>query len=411
MSSNRRSYILHTATLLLAVGSLAAFAAVPNPPPQVCLGSKCATTPVASSGTMKWHPGHYAQSDFYFTPSNLNATYADIDRMAAVLDGQGNPRFKGYMIQFHWADIEPTTQGTYSSAQITAINSVLSRLTTHYQYNGVTVPFRLMIRIRVESQGGTGGLPSYIVSGISGQGSDAVSASGSAGPGGYAAALWRAPVMNAYIKMASYLGSLYDASPYVEMFQALEETSIAYDGPPGDYSGSAFYTQVQNLVSGISPSWPTTIKSFGPNFGPNNTDQSWLNNAVAYASTKSWAAGGSDLLVPNNETWGELAFYNGTGGNGTDYRGKMPCVIGIEDDVYLWTSQTSAGDESYAYNTLHPSHMVWMIFPEAAYSSIAGKASQWWETGTVPALQAVNFRIAASGLACPTDYSGNCNVN
>ncbi|MGH9640831.1 MAG: hypothetical protein ACRD3Q_00250 [Terriglobales bacterium] len=410
MSSDRRSYILPTAALLFALGSLAAFAAVPNPPPQLCLGSKCATTPVASSGKMKWHPGHYAQSDFYLTSSTLSATYADIDRMAAVVDSSGNPRFKGYMVQFHWSDIEPTTQGSYSSTEIGLINSVLTRLTTNYKYNGTTVPFRLMIKVRVEVGNN---LPAYITSGISGLGSDAVTCTGS-GPGSYAPALWRAPVMNAYAKMLGYLGSLYDSNPYVETIVALEETSIDYTSPPSDFSGAAFYAQLQHLVTVLGTSWPTTVKTFYPNFGPTGTDETWINTAMAYAHANGWGGGGPDLLTATGgegETWGELAFYNGKGGSGTDYRGSMPFVIGVEDDVYLWTSQTSASDEAYMYNTLHPTHAVWAIFPQATYSSIAGTASQFWETGTVPALQAVDFRVAASALACPANYTTGCNTN
>jgi hypothetical protein len=410
MRSAIRSRIFQIAISLSALVPVAGTAAVPNPPPQICVGSKCATTAVASTSKLKWHPGHYVQSDFYLTASTLAATYADIDRMAAVVDGSGNPRFKGYMVQFHWSDIEPTSQGAYSSTEVGLINSVLNRLTTNYKYNGVTVPFRLMIKVRVEVGNN---LPAYITSGISGLGADAVTCTGS-GPGSYAPALWRAPVMNAYAKMLSYLGGLYDSNPYVEGIVALEETSINYTSPPSDFSGSAFYAQLQNLVSVLNTSWPTSVKTFYPNFGPTGTDQSWINTAMAYAAANGWGAGGPDLLTVSGgegETWGELAFYNGTGGTGTDYRGSMPYVIGIEDDVYLWTSQTSAGDEAYAYSTLHPTHVVWSIFPQAIYSSIAGNSSQWWETGTVPALQSQNFRMAASALSCPTNYKNGCNTN
>jgi hypothetical protein len=104
MSSAIRLRILQLAILLPSFSpmcSIVAAATVPDPPPQICLGSKCITT---TGPKMKWHPGHYAQSDFYLTPSTLSQTYADIDRMAAVVDGSGKPRFKGYAVQFQRDD-------------------------------------------------------------------------------------------------------------------------------------------------------------------------------------------------------------------------------------------------------------------------------------------------------------------
>jgi hypothetical protein len=365
----------------------------------------------AGGTAIKWHPGHYTQSDFYMTTSpSSDGTFDDIDRMAAVVDGSGNPRFKGYMIQFHWSDIEPTTQGSYSAAMVTAINAVRTRLQTNYTYNGVVNPFRLMIRLRVEAGNH---LPAYITSGISGLGSDAVACTGS-GPGSMAPAFWRAPVMSAYINMLNYLGSLYDSDLHVEAIAALEEASIAYTSPPGDYSGAAFYAQFQNMVNGLS-SWPTTLKTPNLNFGPTGTNQAWVNTATEFLAPKlGWGIGGPDVLTATGgygETWGELAFYGGSGSDSINRQGHTSEIIGIEDDVYLWTAQTSAGDESYGYSTLHPTHMVWMIFPESEYSGVAGNSSQWWETGTVPALQAVNFRLAASALPCPSAYNSvGCNT-
>lgn len=346
------------------------------------------TTAIAS---IKFNPGHYGQGDLTMSTSpQTDGTFANMDRMAAA-----DARFAGYCIQIAWSGLQTTLNGALVSAMVSAINAVRTRLQTNYAQ-----PKRLIIKIRVETYGGP--LPSFITSGISGLGTDAFSInSGSAS----APALWRAAVMNAYINMLNQLGVLYDADPYVEALVALEETSLAYDVPPGDFSGAAFYTQLQALINALS-SWPNTIKACYPNFGPTGTNQAWINTAITYASTKSgWAAGGPDLLVPaTGESWGELQFHGGAGSDGLNYQGRMPCIIGIESDVYLWLAQTSAGDESYGFSTLHPTHMLWSVLPQSIYQPLGiGNASQWWETGTLPALQAQNFRIASSAQSRPAN--------
>jgi hypothetical protein len=117
------------------------------------------------------------------------------------------------------------------------------------------------------------------------------------------------------------------------------------------------------------------------------------------ANAQGWAGGGPDVLtgVSYAQSAGEQCFQGTIGG--VNYLGKMGFMIEVQNDVYQWVNQTSAGDESYCYNTLKPTHLTWIIILTGQAGG-AGNASQFWDgaTGTVASLQAVNFRFANTAI-------------
>ena len=102
----------------------------PNPPRQICVNGQCASTPVttpppsgASSGKIKWNPGHYMASYTVLfggrSASFVQTETDDLNNQDAIV---------GYRMLVTWAALEPT-EGNYD---FSAIDATLQRLKTAY---------------------------------------------------------------------------------------------------------------------------------------------------------------------------------------------------------------------------------------------------------------------------------------
>lgn len=417
-----------------------AVAAQPQAPPRLCIdGSNCVnsvSTPVTSTppatvttGAMKWHPGHYGLSDTRPIVPGYQSGVQNLEMaaMAAAMQG-GAPKMRGFQVDYSWYWLE-TAPGVYNTSMIDSDLAFLAALSKKY---GTT--FRLIIAVR-EGATGSGGtlatpqpvpystasmtyrggiLPDYIINGVSGLGKDAVLD----GYGtGVHPALWRAPVMDRFIALIKYLGTKYDSNPNVEMFVPIGETAWNLTPAPGDLNGSNWTTQMKRLVDAVSSAWPTTVKILTNNFSGTNYSPADVVAVSQYAVSKGVGFGGPDILYGSyGESVGALILRGagttyvdarhpewGTANFGTvDYRGQIPIAYQEQANAYVWTGETSEGVESYAYNTLKATHVVW------ANHGTAGTAAQQWLTGVVPALTAVSYRING---ACPAIYKGNCKTD
>jgi hypothetical protein len=398
-------------------------AAVPAPPTQLCVNNVCTSgTGGGTNGAIKWHPGHYTLSDTQ--PSFYGADFSsEIAQMAAVTaSGGGPPAMKGFKGMYSWYWTEPS-EGVYNWSLIDNDLATLAALSAQYG-----VDFKLIIEFTLADTGAhappsvpqptpyssgssgyrNGMVPDYIIRGISGLGTDIV-LSRSMPEGGYQAIWWRPAVNARYCALLAAAGARYDSNPHVEMIIPFQEVGIGMNiGMPSDYSSAAAVTGWNNISRTVATSWPQSVKIFNNNWYWTNSQLSDLLAISQYAVSQGFGFGGPDILYSpqQTETNGSMILRGAGGGYGTsDYRGKIPSAYEEQADYGVWINETSAGVETYAYNTLESTHVMWGN--HGTYGNSWGASGDNW-SDVVAALQAQNFRIHS---ACPAEYVGGCNKN
>jgi hypothetical protein len=239
----------------------------PNPPPQICVNNKCATTtqdppPVNGTQQIKWNPGHYMASYNVVyggqkSISNLQYEMDDLNNRDAML---------GYRMFITWGALEPT-QGNYD---FSLVDAVLARLKTAYNK-----PKRLVVELWLYSHGayssGDGSVfpqyiqtnPMYGASPVSGSFGWWGKNAGGASTGLYAPALYNAPVMDRLIALTQALGKHLDGEPYLEAFFIQEDSTIAQAAAnlgsvDPNYSDAGWLAQLQRLMTASTGAFPHT---------------------------------------------------------------------------------------------------------------------------------------------------------
>jgi hypothetical protein len=426
MDLGRSHAALFAAVMLFAVFSGNVWAAAPpDPPAQLCIDNVCSATTSGNTGSagsgVKWHPGHYVLSDTRPTrPAMASGIYSSaMSHMAAA--GSPQEGFRGFQGEYSWFYLE-TARGVYNTSLIDQDLAYLAALSAKY---GRT--FRLIIYLETEGfatasryavpQGDPYGAagnslsiaPDYILTGISGYGSDVVNGGTGAGsyPGSWAVlALWRPAVMDRWIALLTYLGSKYDSNPYVEAIIPLSETGVNLANVVANdrsYSNSNHLAQWERLGAAMKASWPTTNKILFNNWNPTGGTIADLASLTANFAGSGFGMGGPDILYGSyKQSFGsQIAIGAGGQYGSTKYIGQIPLLYNEQADYSNWTAETAAGIESYTFDTLAATHVVW------GDHGANSNASQSWPA-VVAALSATHFRIHSG---CPAAYSGACNVN
>lgn len=424
---------------ILVLTSLAASqllpAATPDPPPQICVNNKCSAMAGSSSsktGAIKWHPGHYVLSDNRpDSPKFQSANQAVMKQMAQVNDSSGKPGFAGYIGDYSWYWLEPSP-GNYNTSLIDSDLAYLAQLSKTY---GRT--FRLIIQVLLDSPAdkptscpsvpqptpyssasanySPAIVPDYIISGVSGLGSDCFSNPNNQG---ITAAFWRPAVMARYAALLNYLGSKYDSNPNVEMIIPFQQTTDSPNNPPSDDTAQAEITAYENLADAMRGSWPTTVKIFNVNFTSPEMSQVQLLGLTQHVIADGFGLGGPDTAQPSDGVCGgTCSIGKGDGptfgmgimmgaGNpnyGTvNFSGQVPTGWQEQADAYIHPSETASGIEAFQYGSLHATHEIW------GNHGTNGTPAQQWSSGVVATLQAQNFRIHSE---CPTLFLSGCNTN
>jgi hypothetical protein len=393
----------------------------PNPPAEICVNNKCATTPATppaptgAKGSIKWNPGHYMASGTVLyggrTISSLQAEMDDLNNQDAIL---------GYRVWVTWGALE-TTQGNYD---FSTLDAVLARLKT--QYNK---PKRLVIGLWLYGQHAIGGhdssvLPLYIqqdktygASPVNGSygwwGKNANGAS----TGLYAPALYNQPVMDRFIALMQALGKHFDGDPSVEGIYIQENATIAEAAsgfPPVDpkYSDNAWLTQLERVLSATTAAFPHTSVIMA---------NSWFDRPPSTVALAEWMA--TNRIAPGSaDSWGQTGIttfgtshlsdgmqlllgvdqYGGVG----DLRPKMRAMMDVQSAELLGPYFGSYGgpwtplDIINAFNqTYYASHAFWTHFfgTETGYGVPVPTVAKW-------------SNLAATCAAHPlthTDYPSN----
>jgi hypothetical protein len=317
----RRMSIRGVAFVLSCLLSGATLAAThtPNPPKQLCIGGKCATTVVG--GKVKWNPGHYGASAGIaqpgsgfskFTPEmddmlkddwiygyRLFITWPAIDTGPVTFNSSVGGATKGtfsaamsagtYWVYFadgEYRDVTVSSDGTSASwspalaaGSVTGahlyttalLDQILNRLKTQYR-----TPKQLVIALLPMSFAGgsrNGGdfsrVPPYIATNPKYGPSPDGRTYGWWGPapgqtlGLYTAATYRPAVAAEYAALGQALGARYDSDPNFEAIMDQEDSAVvqaAITYPPADpsYSDAAYVAQQKMYLAAWLQAFPHT---------------------------------------------------------------------------------------------------------------------------------------------------------
>jgi hypothetical protein len=305
----------------LSAGAALAATHVPNPPKQICIGAKCATTSTnPAGGKVKWNPGHYGASGGIAYPTDSVSKFTpEMDDMLK------DDWIVGYRIFITWAALDkgpvsftssvggttsgtlsaPVDSGTYWASfgngeyrQVTVsgtasvswsnalaggnvtsghlyttamLDQMLARMKTKYGK-----PKQLVIAVVPMSfSGGSrrasdfSRIPQYITADSAYGPSPDGQSYGWWGPppgrtdGAYSAALYRPAVAAQYAALGKALGAKYDSDPNFEAIMDQENSAVvgpALNFPPidGSYSDDAYTAQQQNYLLAWLAGFPHT---------------------------------------------------------------------------------------------------------------------------------------------------------
>jgi hypothetical protein len=241
--------------LLSSGAALAQSTKRPQPPPQICIGSNCATTAPASSGALKFHPGFYG----YFNYAGGNT----LGRLGNGGDGKDlqvinslkpNDNFAGVAIAIMWATIDTGTSGpaydwSVTDAYLKAAKAAGKRLWIRVHDTQITKGASVAA--------GSAVVPRWL---ISKYGAQNVMLNYAPVGTGIFAKRYNPVVTNAYIAMLQALAARYDSDPNFEGVVMFEETAFGVDTsgstvttqtPGADYSSDAMFTQLYNLMAAM----------------------------------------------------------------------------------------------------------------------------------------------------------------
>ena len=365
------------------------FAAVPNPPKDLCIeGTKKCAAPAAKGSGVKWHPGHY-----------VLGTQVDKLDTAGIREIGPIDRVVGWEQLVSWAKIEPS-RGKYDWSFIDAALAAC-------EANGK----RLVIQVLDRSFSGTssGRLPSYLASEPGGGGGWYVKPTG-----GVMAKLWLPAIMDRLIALYQEMGKRYDSEPYFEgVFTA--ESDPGFGTGPSDYSPQAYVAQLYRLNSSLAGDFQHTNRWLSVNFVP--TGQAAVAALIANAHDSRVGISGPDAITgsnPDNSDWGTrtLKGMKWSGGSwvsgGKDYRGAIAIAHDVESPELGGKEGGFTVDQIYnqSYNFNGDSHLFW---ERKDYKVSKGANTDlMWSTDILPYLKKGN---KPTRNACPTSYKEGCNPN
>ncbi|HVO45944.1 MAG TPA: hypothetical protein VMT29_06370 [Steroidobacteraceae bacterium] len=324
----------------------AAVTPTPNPPPQVCIGSKCVnsqTSTPSKDGPIKWNPGHYMASN---TVLQRGTTMSRIQTEVDDLGPYDN--IIGYRVFTTWGALEPT-QGNYD---FSVLDAILNRLKTQYRKpkHMVVVVLPGPFGSAPLGKNDTGTVPGYIQAG-SQYGNSPVAGSygwwgknaNGVSTGNFVAAIYRSSVMDRYIALMQALGAHYDGDQYFEgiMFQEGAWMLSVWSGAP-DYSESGFSTQLKRLLSATTAAFPHTnviMENTWLTSVPGTRDlEAWMiANRIAPGSADSVGQSAFDnysyATAPQGLNWGLQAYLgiaNGTSNPMPDQRPNAAAMLDVE---------------------------------------------------------------------------------
>jgi hypothetical protein len=361
----------------------------PNPPSILCIddSTNCAATEPALTATgIKWHPGHYAETQTYGAIPN-----------SAVTDISGLKNVRGVVQRYNWSQLEPT-RGNYD---FSAIRADLDKLRPHGK--------RLVPLLMDRSWSGTSTvcLPAYLATEPGSNNGIVIKPSG-----GVVARIWNPVVMDRMIALSAAMAKEFDNEPLFEGLRFEEITpamSPGASGVPSDYTVSALVSQWNRLASASRQHWKRTNVFFNTNTlgGVNGALQ-----IIEHAYQTGIGVGGPDVIPPgaaDHQIAGDRVIARkpntAKGDDPTkfvrDYRGSIPIFHSVQTPQLggkegTFTPQALA---DYIIPGVGSTHMSWVIAPSSV---------------TINWVDYIRPYLANSPRAtvqtCPTNYLAGCDT-
>jgi hypothetical protein len=355
--------------ILVSFAAVALPAALPNPPPQVCVDAKCASTPVAGGVGIKWHPGHYM-----LVQRGDSSAVLLSQRIPEVC---AEPAIQGLEYRVNWSDIE-TNEGQYNFRTLDDLYNALAACKK-----------RLVVEVwavKFNSQDPNNVVPPYMMTGAQYNGGVAITS------GGYIARLWEAPVMDRLIALYSALAARYDSAPY---FEGIVFSETATSRVAQNYSPTAWIAQLNRAVAALKVSWGHTNIVVFNNFIQGATEAQLSSVETSLRDNRA-GTGGPDVLPPPHALRGEMIYRGELGGH--DFRGQLPAMFAVQTPELGGKEGLFTPKQLYDHcvGTNWCSHMFWVR------NITNGGSAQMWDTGILPFLRA-NPRTRET---CPSSYPG-----
>jgi hypothetical protein len=407
--------VLLGAAIMVLAAAAGAQSTSPGPPKQVCVNNVCVNSAVGptsatSTGSIKWHPGHYVLSAGITTPTN-----GGWPGRKTELDAAGNnAKVLGWRGIYTWAALEPS-KGNYD---FSAIDRDLQYLATQY-----STPKRMALLVLPGTFFGgsdpnsyTGYIPSYVLSDSSyGAGMNGSSHGYWGSSSSYMAAVYRPAVMGRYIALIQALGARYNSNPYFEAI-ILPETAgyiATLTGAP-DWSDNALLAQLKSLVTASVAAFPNTNVAM-----QNNYMQGFGNTAAltAFLAANRASLSGPDIFgasavqtygAGKGYTWGQQALMGLNAVDSSvkvsDLRGTMPVIHDVQMPELDGSQFGNIGAPyspqdifNNANGNLRATHVFWNY----VYSGPGN-----WQS----VLAMINSN-PITNTACPSNYGGKCATN
>lgn len=378
------------AMLAMSGTTVASAQTAPNPPQTLCIDDQpdCATTRTASNAAIKWHPGHYAETQ---TRGSIPASVvSDISRMANV---------RGVTQRYNWSTLEPA-RGEYD---FSAIRADLDKLRP---YGKRLIP---LLMERTWSGADTSCLPGYL-STEPGSNNGIVFRPNNEG---VIARLWNPVVMDRMIALSAAMAEEFDDEPLFEALRFEEITpslSPGGAGVPSDFTVSAMIAQWKRLATASRQHWKRTNVFFNTNtLGGVSGPLQIIEHAYQVGGI---GVGGPDVIPPAANDYqiagDRVVTRNPDTGKGDnpaqfvrDYRGRLPIVHSVQTPQLGGKEGTFTPDvlADYAVMRVGVTHLSWVVAPANVTIN--------WSEHIRPYLQG---SPRSTVQTCPTTYSVGCDT-
>lgn len=290
----------------------------------------------ASTGTIKYHPGHYALNGAGDSATTRTALWNEIDASGG---------WKGGHVRYYWGDLE-TTLGNYN---FSIIDNDLATLSGNGHKMVIQI---LMAKFGAGASVGTL-VPSYLL--------------GSSYNGGVASItdrvviqMWNTAVTNRIIALESALAARYESNAAVSGV-VVSETAVGNKAELAafGYTVAGFVTQIKRRILAAESDWPTTPHFLYYNFL--DTTKPTGADLAQYCLAHNCGLGGPDIL-PDDTTEGQDVYMGVQGG--VDYRGVLP--VCYSNQAASVNNYTFAALYAFAKNTLQCGYMNTMMTPDGS---------------------------------------------
>jgi len=248
-----RSWLASILCVTLSVGTvLAAGTKRPQPPPQICIGNNCVTTPdpTGDVGSLKFHPGFYGYFDY--ASGNTMGTFNNDVKI--INSTSANDNLAGFALAIWWRTLDTGTTGpkydfTVPDAYLAAAKAKGKRIWIRVHDTKISKNWSVA--------NGQKFVPEWL---INKYGSQNVHLNYAPVGTGLFAKRYNPVVTAAYIDLLQALAARYDGDPYFEGLTMFEETAFGVDTsgssvtvstPGADYSNDAMFTQLYRLMAAM----------------------------------------------------------------------------------------------------------------------------------------------------------------